>query len=72
VKGAAIALLRSCLILRGPGSLLLMRLLRGASLLRLLRGPCLLRLRGRFRFALIISLLIVLGDGNGCCSEEQR
>jgi hypothetical protein len=67
--------------LRGSGSLLLVHLLRGASLLsllrrasllRLLRGPRLLRLWRLFRFALVIALLIVLGNGNGCSSEEQR
>jgi hypothetical protein len=49
-----------------------MRLLRGASLLRLLRGPRLLRLFCRLRIAPVfsLSLLIVLGDCDGCCSEE--
>lgn len=81
VIGAAIGLLRPCLTLCWPGSLLLMHLRCGLRLLMLLRRLCLLMLLSRlrllmllrlFRLVLVITLLIVLGIGNGCGSEEQK
>jgi len=72
VIGAAIAFLRSGMTLCRSGSLLRLRVLRGLRMLHLLRGLSVLSLRPGVRSVSAFSLLIVLGTGNSCRTEEQR